>query len=134
MNNPTIFYYQENLNVSMYPWLYSNGPTMTVFGITKKRKPTKKPTKKITKKPTKKITKKPTKKITKKVSFGYKSIAPTNKLNYQIYQYSNNASTPTLNQLNNISSTNTAYSYPIQRGMSNMRSFVPTNNTSGYGF
>ena len=60
-------------------------------------------------------------------AFGSNQINPTNKTNYQIYQWGNNSGTPS-NDITGIS----AYSYPTSGP--NYRFYTQRDNYSGYGF
>lgn len=62
-----------------------------------------------------------------------KSINPAVGTNYTLFQYSTNASTPTVNQLQEIQGLD-SYSYPVRNGMENHRFYTQKNNLSGMGF
>lgn len=71
------------------------------------------------------------KKLTKANAFG---INPSNKTDYQYYQWANNAGTPTTDQMSKIQSDTAAYNYPLGKGMKNNAWWGGDSALTGMGF
>ena len=65
--------------------------------------------------------------------FGSGVINPANRTNYALYQYANNAATPSLKDVNRLSGVST-YSYPVSSKMDNYSNWDSKVNLSGMGF
>lgn len=68
------------------------------------------------------------------VNFVGDKINPSNKTNYQYYQWANNAGTPTLAQMNKIQSDTAAYTYPLGKNMKNNAWWGGDSALTGMGF